>query len=830
MSEGPVFVASPLQPASNESQKANFNMPNSRSPKSGPAHDYPVDDPAMCGVGVYFERLEMDMAKPQIKEITPRGSAHRDGTLEAILGIAGTMVRLTMNKGNGRILEVALPRGNPEYWTQVDAAENLRKDLKVRDKEIEALRRKLRESESAMQRDRTEVDNLNVQVGSLERLSQKLQMDLEREVDQRRRAESSVASLSADKNSLEDQMEAVVKKMSESALSFKSAQGLAREMTEKARQSEQGRVMEEKLRKMAEAREAKSQALLLDEVQRRKEAEAERTLSEARYVEVSESVRHMENLNRDLAKAKAEVIDLQGQIAIAHSEIESKKEFVAKVQTENGEVRSQSGDVEVRILTIRKELRDALDRVKLADEALRGAELAKEDCMQREGENIKLLSATDGKLRGTTMRLADAEAVATALRGELQKLQAQLAETVSEKGKEVLNAADFEKALAMLKDKMESLNIKKKSEGQSADARDASLRAEVAELHKSMAARDQNLAEITTQLSTTSRELSAKVAAGEGAILMKEDKIDGLKSANLQLGEEMQAARKDCNVLTGQVLREQQAKEALARTENDLTKRCGELQGELLECQSKLRHAEAQLETLEVQRANLEEKLKAAAVFKVELNASMASKREVEAMNDTYQMENKRLLDVERRLRDELAAAKTLLHDAEASQSTDRMELLAKFSKAERELREATFDIINERDNLQAELNRFMALPNPNQIEVGDDLVEIDGCSVNGMTLEETRAKLTGKRSSKLTIKLMRETMDDGVLNGVTYTITLKRGAFGPEHSVVAPEDTDMRDAGRWPRAGAVTAAEKGSYDRGAIDNRKTSRLPGAAI
>lgn len=37
-----------------------------------------------------------------------------------------------------------------------------------------------------------------------------------------------------------------------------------------------------------------------------------------------------------------------------------------------------------------------------------------------------------------------------------------------------------------------------------------------------------------------------------------------------------------------------------------------------------------------------------------------------------------------------------------------------------------------------------------NQIEVGDDLVEIDGCSVNGMTLEETRAKLTGKRSSKV--------------------------------------------------------------------------------
>jgi len=102
---------------------------------------------------------------------------------------------------------VALPRGNPEYWAQVDASELLRKDLKLRDKEIEALRRKLREAESTMQRERSEMDNLNVQIGSLERLSQKLQMDLEREVDQRRRAESSVASLSADKNSLEDQME-----------------------------------------------------------------------------------------------------------------------------------------------------------------------------------------------------------------------------------------------------------------------------------------------------------------------------------------------------------------------------------------------------------------------------------------------------------------------------------------------------------------------------------------------------------------------------------------------------------------------------------------------
>jgi len=79
----------------------------------------------LCGVGIYFEKLDTDIAKPQIKEITARGSAERDGNLEkgdlishiegvscagwtlvqlrhAILGIAGSIVRLTLNKANGK--------------------------------------------------------------------------------------------------------------------------------------------------------------------------------------------------------------------------------------------------------------------------------------------------------------------------------------------------------------------------------------------------------------------------------------------------------------------------------------------------------------------------------------------------------------------------------------------------------------------------------------------------------------------------------------------------------------------------------------------------------
>lgn len=63
-------------------------------------------------------------------------------------------------------------------------------------------------------------------------------------------------------------------------LNCKSAQNLAREMTEKVRQSEQARSNEEKLRKLSEAREGKAQGLLLEEIHRRKEAETLQSILE----------------------------------------------------------------------------------------------------------------------------------------------------------------------------------------------------------------------------------------------------------------------------------------------------------------------------------------------------------------------------------------------------------------------------------------------------------------------------------------------------------------------------------------------------------------------
>jgi len=886
----------------------------------------------MCGVGVYFT-TEGENAKPIIRGITDRGSAYREGTIavgdsishidgasvigwtmmslrHAIVGHAGTIVRLTINKPNGRMFEIPLTRGTPEYWYQVDQNENLRKDVRVRDKEIEALRRKLLETESAMTRDRSEMDNLAVQVGSLERLNAKLRIDMDRESDMRRLAESSVASLTADKNGMEDQVEGMIKKLSESSLSFKSAQGLAREMTEKARQSEQARVMEEKLRKMAEAREAKSQALLLEEVQRRKEAEADRTVSEAKVVELGENVRRMETLTKELAKIKGEVLELQGQVTIAHSEIESKKDFISKVQKENAEVRSQAGDAEIRVLAAKKEVRDALDRVKMMENAMKSAIESKDEALVREAEQTNALTKTDGVFRSTQMKLTDSEAVCTALRGEVQKMQVQLANTVSEKGKAVLQLSDAEKSLSAFKDKYESLLVKQRGHEQMAEASMSSLRLEIAELNKSVAAREQRVSDLQTQLASTTRELNAKITGVQGDLRLREDKLEsvthqltatqvelkntkallteherkegeavahfeaaqsevrvltaeisGLKQSNGQLAEEINQQHKVVNELTGQVLREKQAKEAIQGAEDEIAKRCGELQGELLECQAKLRQAEAHAENFETRRSDLEAKIKAGELVKMELQSAMAAKREAESMAESYEVENKRLAAVEIKLRQDLLEARSEISTASSKVAHEKMDLLQKYSLAERELREAAFDIQNERDNLQAELNRFMSLPNPcgiglsleeiieklptggtiktirvagmqpglsadqsGKVLVGDSIIEVDGMSVNGMTMEETRAKLSGKRGSRITVKFMRDLTDDGEANGDTYTITLKRGAFGPEHAVLAPEDKDMRDVGRWPRAGAVSDAEMGTYERAAIENR-TSRI-----
>lgn len=104
-------------------------------------------------------------------------------------------------------------------------------------------------------------------------------------------------------------------------------------------------------------------------------------------------------------------------------------------------------------------------------------------------------------------------------------------------------------------------------------------------------------------------------------------------------------------------------------------------------------------------------------------------------------------------------------------------------------------------------------------LKVGDDLLEVDGIPAIGLTLDEIKAKVAGKRGTKVTLRMMRDETDDDVQNGEIFTLCLKRGAWGPEHCVLEPEDKDMIDEGRWPVPGAVSSA---NFDPKAI-NRKVS-------
>ena len=73
-------------------------------------------------------------------------------------------------------------------------------------------------------------------------------------------------------------------------------------------------------------------------------------------------------------------------------------------------------------------------------------------------------------------------------------------------------------------------------------------------------------------------------------------------------------------------------------------------------------------------------------------------------------------------------------------------------------------------------------------IKVGDDLLEVDGIPCIGLTLDEIKAKVAGKRGTKVTMRMMRDASDDGVQNGEIFSVCLKRGAWGPEHCVLEPE------------------------------------------
>jgi len=881
---------------------------------------------SLAGVGMTFEKNENGSGNPSVKEILPRGSANRDGTIELedmllhidsesvngmkmdalrerILGIAGTKVKLTIQKTNGRVLDVVLTRGSPEWWAFYDDNERLRKDLAARDKEVEILKKKLRDSEHVMARDRQEIDNLHGQVASLERLNQKMQMDLDREVDLRRRSENMVNALTAEKKHLDDQIENLLKKVSEVTLSFKSAQGLAREMTEKARQSEQGRSNEEKLRKLAEARETKSQSLLLEEIQRRKDAETEMSTLQARMQALEAKIQHQDELVQRVAKFSGEMNELQGNLIISQNEVDSGKKYIGKMQEENRQLHSKCGDLEVVSMMSKKEATHAKDALKVAHDINSSTTASKDDAIKREGEASKTSVTSDANARSVLNKQAATEAAYDRLKEELTAAVKAASDAAAAAQKDRLAAKDLTDKLNAIVLKLADLQTAKDKEHDAMTGQLSAAEARITEQKQKAVTLEAGNKKLTSDLTTKSTELNDKISQAALELKLVQNKsmqldadlkraladerevratalayeqkvlaahqekettmselrvakgqIEALTADKKKLEEEKKTQYLEIQELKARILKLQQEKAGLENALQDTTVRCNELNQQLLDAQTQLRVKTGEAETLSMRVADLENQLSSMPALKKENLAQKSKMRDLEDLIAALKAENARVTEAELKTRSEVTSATKLLEDLRTQLTQQKIDYITEIGELKRQHKEKYVEVCNERDDLAMELNRYYALPNKcgvgmgleetteklptggtvktckisgllagqsadlsGALKIGDDLLEVDGFPAIGMDLDQIRGKLYGKRGTKVTLRMMRDETDDGEQNGDMFNITLKRGAWGPEHAVLEPEDLDMVDEGRWPAPGAVSSA---TFDPKAI-NRK---------
>ena len=78
-------------------------------------------------------------------------------------------------------------------------------------------------------------------------------------------------------------------------------------------------------------------------------------------------------------------------------------------------------------------------------------------------------------------------------------------------------------------------------------------------------------------------------------------------------------------------------------------------------------------------------------------------------------------------------------------------------------------------------------------LQVGMEVMEVNETAVRGLTVSQVQAVMAGSRGSIMSLTVRRHPAE-----GRTK-ILLKRGAWGPEHSVVDVEARDMLDEGSWP-------------------------------
>lgn len=108
-----------------------------------------------------------------------------------------------------------------------------------------------------------------------------------------------------------------------------------------------------------------------------------------------------------------------------------------------------------------------------------------------------------------------------------------------------------------------------------------------------------------------------------------------------------------------------------------------------------------------------------------------------------------------------------------------------------------------------ADLVAGMAALNSGLLRPKDRILAIDGEVFKGhpppqgqdasAALARASRMLVGKRGSTVKLRVVRGGGGGGHAASQMMEVTLKRGAWGPEHAVVEVERKDMADLGRWP-------------------------------
>ena len=863
-----------------------------------------------AGIGLFFEKEEYDGSMfPVVRNVTERGSAWREGSIKSgeilmnvdgrpcrdvkldavkdmLMGFIGTTVELVvLSRATEETRSIKLSRAPVEYWALYDANMELKASH-------DALRDKNKENEALVHKHVTLTEKLQTSIKGLEGTVNTARTELVSEREKCRTLASQVDSLSVEKKGVENSMDTLLKKLSEITQHFKSAESLAREMTERARLAEASCNNEESLRKLSENRESEVLSQIIAEIQGRRDLEQVCTEQQDRIAELEGSVQRLINVEAENKRLHEQIKNLQSDVTASNGNFRAASENAS--QLERG-----LEDESEQVAATKTELAALLSAATLTEEQLERAEnrakktaAENESVLKRELELVAEIEQTAAELATAEANLKKRELEIKLLKDQVLEKQnrAEAADAASEQSKK--EKYEVENALTLLQREKKSVE-----NAMAAAATEAQIAA------KGM---DDVLARAQDKAQKLQGELKNAIAG-----LTEEN--SGLQGQVHAAAEESRTAAFALEVAEKKVLAALAEQERLGKLLKEATDSIGQLQTDQLAAQEKCLKVGAEneayesrvkqlesdlaerLQELETQRSGFVQasaegkaallargKLETAMVdLEKQLSASQAKVKDLSVESKQWEMtagefekklaareyafkENVTLNTKLRQLEHELAGMsqdhkKLLDADAEhvslLDETVKKYEALtgkftselakakADHSNEVRELRDMYDAVSDERDQILAELERFFAMPNPvgvgmslletktthpdGRIEVkftvggmqaglsadlsgiiqkDDELLQVNEFLAEDMSLPEMQNHVSGNRGTQVCFRFRRE-VPEGPKKGESfeYRIVLKRGAWGPEHCVMTPEDLDMVDKQAWPVPGSLT-------------------------